>query len=254
MSSYDIFALYYDSLTKNVKYTDRADYLLKVLKSLNHDVGIALDLACGTGSLTIELYKNNIDVYGVDASNSMLSVAKDKAYDLDVDIMFLCQKMENLDLFGTVNTVFCCLDSINHLRSFEIMQEVFDRVSLFLEPNCYFVFDFNTPYKHEFVLAENAFVYDTKDVYCVWQNNYRAENHRVDVTLDFFEKENTKYNRYTEKFFEITCDTNSLVEMLKKSGFKDIKIFDDMTENPPKEDTQRIVVFAKKGNFMKGMD
>lgn len=246
MSSYDIFALYYDKLTQNVDYTGRAEYLLSILKSVNHCAGITLDLACGTGSLTIELFKKGIDIYGVDASSAMLCTAKDKCYDEDLDIMFLCQKMENLDLYGTINTCFCCLDSINHLKNFKTMQMAFDKVSLFMEKDGYFIFDFNTPFKHKEVLKDNVFVYDTSEVYCVWQNNYRAENNRVDVTLDFFEKENNKYNRYSEKFYEITCEPQVLIEMLEKSGFTDIKIFDDMSFDLPKNDTQRIVVVAKK--------
>lgn len=55
--------------------------------------------------------------------------AKDKAYDMEADVMFLCQKMQTLDLFGTVNTVFCSLDSINHLSGEAQVQAAFDRVA-----------------------------------------------------------------------------------------------------------------------------
>ena len=107
MAGYDVFARYYDALTANVDYKGRAAYLKKLLEHLHHEPGIVLDLACGTGSLTLELYKLGMDVYGVDGSIAMLSEAKDKAYDMEADVMFLCQKMQTLDLFGTVNTVFC---------------------------------------------------------------------------------------------------------------------------------------------------
>ena len=246
MSNYNVFAQYYDCLTENIDYTGRASYLLSVLERLGHNAGITLDLACGTGSLTLELYKKGVDVYGVDASSAMLSIAMDKAYDENADILFLRQKMEKLDLFGTVQTVFCSLDSINHIKNFDLMQKVFDKVALFLEKDCYFIFDFNTVHKHKNVLAQNCFVFETDKVYCVWQNLYKNENNKVDINLDFFVKNDDTYIRSSESFYEITCETDKLVEMLNKSGFCDIQIFDDMTFNPQTQTTERITVVAKK--------
>lgn len=82
-----------------------------------------------------------MDVYGVDGSIAMLSEAKDKAYDMEADVMFLCQKMQTLDLFGTVNTVFCSLDSINHLSGEAQVQAAFDRVAFFMDNDSWFIFD-----------------------------------------------------------------------------------------------------------------
>ena len=170
-------------------YKGRAAYLKKLLEHLHHEPGIVLDLACGTGSLTLELYKLGMDVYGVDGSIAMLSEAKDKAYDMEADVMFLCQKMQTLDLFGTVNTVFCSLDSINHLSGEAQVQAAFDRVAFFMDNDSWFIFDVNTLYKHEKVLGNNTYIYDLADIYCAWQNRYNPQDHSVAISLDFFEKE-----------------------------------------------------------------
>ena len=79
MSSYSTFAQYYDELTQNVDYAERAEYFCGLLNSLRHPAGLVLDLACGTGSLTLQLKKRGLDVYGADASYEMLSVAQQKA-------------------------------------------------------------------------------------------------------------------------------------------------------------------------------
>ena len=68
MEKYTFFADYYDVLTENVDYESRADYFLEILKKHNHEPKEVLDLACGTGSFTIELKKRNIDVFGIDGS------------------------------------------------------------------------------------------------------------------------------------------------------------------------------------------
>lgn len=141
MSSYTAFARYYDSLTLNVNYPERAKYLCNLFSRYSHHTGITLDLACGTGSLTVELAKRGLDIYGIDGSMSMLSVAQQKTADNDLNILFLCQQMQYIDLYGTVDTVVCALDSINHLTSEKDVQSAFQRVSLFLNEDGFFVFD-----------------------------------------------------------------------------------------------------------------
>ena len=61
-SSYAVFAQYYDDLTQNVEYVKWADYLLELLKRLGHQPGLTVDLACGTGTLTLELCRRGVDI------------------------------------------------------------------------------------------------------------------------------------------------------------------------------------------------
>ena len=115
-------------------------------------------------------------------------------------MLFLCQKMQRLDLYGTVDTVFCALDSINHLSGPEQVLETFKRVAFFLNDDGWFIFDVNTPFKHEKVLADNTFVYDLPDIYCVWQNTYNPQDGSVAIELDFFERQGKLYARSSERF------------------------------------------------------
>jgi ubiquinone/menaquinone biosynthesis C-methylase UbiE len=248
VSSYNAFAFYYDALMRNVNYPRYADYLCQILEKEHHNAGLTLDLACGTGSLTMALQDKGLDVYGIDGSPDMLSIAQQKAMEQGKQTLFLCQKMQDLDLYGTVNTVFCVLDSINHMTDENDVQKAFERVSLFLEPDGYFVFDVNTVYKHREVLGNNTFVYDTDDVFCVWQNQYHADgSHCVDIDLDFFERENkSTYYRSEESFRERAYSAESLHQMLLKAGLDVVSIYDEMTFHKPRPDSERIVFVTKK--------
>ena len=62
MAGYSVFAQYYDRLTANAGYSRRAEYFLALLERLGHAPGLTLDLACGTGSLTLELFQRGVDV------------------------------------------------------------------------------------------------------------------------------------------------------------------------------------------------
>ncbi len=247
--SYSAFAKYYDSLTRNVDYSGRAEYLCRILKHLNHPAGLTIDLACGTGSLTLELAKRGFDVYGLDASPEMLSVAQQKAAALGSSILYVCQKMQEMDLYGTVDTAVCMLDSVNHLPSAADLQEAFRRVALFLNPGGYFIFDANTLYKHRNILADNVFVYDMEDVYCVWQNRCEEKTARVSISLDFFERNGKTYTRSSEHFYEYAYSSEKLQAMLKQAGLQTKGIWSDGAFDAPGAHTERLVIAAvKPGN------
>ena len=244
MSGYHIFSQFYDNLTFNVDYVKRAEYLQSVLSLCGHPWGLTLDLACGTGSLTLELKEKGVDIFGIDGSYDMLSIAMEKAADRGEEVLFLRQQMENLDLYGTIDTCICTLDSLNHITDKDKLQKVFDRVALFMNPDGYFVFDVNTVYKHQHILGNNTFVYDTDSEYCVWQNSLK-ENNIVNIELDIFEREGEVYHRHTERFKERAYGIDELKEMLSKSGFEALHVYHDMTTEPLRCDSDRAVFVAR---------
>lgn len=248
MASYGDFAYYYDSLTGNVNYEERCAYIRGLLAENGVGEGILLDLACGTGTVALAMSDMGFDVIGVDASEDMLNIAQEKKMETGSDVIFLCQKMEELDLFGTINAAVSTLDSINHVTDEETVKEIFRRVSLFMEDKGVFIFDVNTPYKHKEVLGDNTFVYDMDDVYCVWQNS-TDENLLTRVMLDIFEKDEEDeetYYRYCEEFAEKGYALEDIKQWLELYKFEVIGIYEELTKNPVGKDTQRAVFVAKK--------
>ena len=133
MNSYSFLAGSYDKLTYDVGYADWADYIEKHFNKRGIPGKTVLDLACGTGSLTLELANRGYEMIGVDLSPDMLSEASEKAAETEgIPPIFLCQSMEKLDLYGTIDACVCCLDSVNYFTDLRELKEVFARVSLFL--------------------------------------------------------------------------------------------------------------------------
>lgn len=249
MSGYHSFSYFYDKLTSNISYKERAEYFDKLIKKHNGNKNILLDLACGTGSLSEEFSRMGYDVIGVDASEEMLNEALDKKFDSGLNIQYLCQDMTKLDMFGTIDVTICALDSINHLKNAEEVQTTFGKVSLFCEPNGLFIFDVNMPYKHQNVLADNTFVYDMDDVFCVWQNSFNTESkdYRVDISLDIFGKtENGLFERYYDELSEIAFEREVIEKMLVSAGFSVEAVYDFDTVNPPMDNSEKLVFVARK--------
>lgn len=245
--SYDIFSRFYDTLTDNVEYRKRADYFCRLLSSYGVNGGILLDLACGTGSMSVEMASRGYDVIGVDCSVGMLNTAQAKAFESGKSILFLCQDMRELDLYGTVDCAVSVLDSINHLPDITAVKQAFNKVSLFMNRGGIFAFDMNTLHKHREILGDNAFIYDCGDFFCAWQNELREDDCTVDITLDFFEQDDDgSWYRSGEEFAERAYEINAVKELLNECGFEVMAVLDDMSETEATENSERAVFVAKK--------
>ena len=244
--SYDDFSRYYDLLTDNVEYKKRADYFCRLLSMCGIKNGILLDLGCGTGSMSFEMADRGFDVIGVDSSVGMLSAAQQKMFENGKRILLLNQKMQEIDLYGTVDCAVCVLDGINHLDNAEDVKQTFGKVSLFMNKGGVFAFDVNTIHKHKNVLADNAFVFEPEGVFCAWQNRFNPEDNSVEINLDFFEEEDGVYYRSSESFTEKAYELDDIKSWLEETGFEVVGIYDDMTTDKVMPESERAVFLAKK--------
>lgn len=246
--SYDIFSSVYDILTENVEYERISNKICSLLHKNGVDRGLLLDLGCGTGTLSFLLEQRGFDIIGVDASEDMLAVANEKKYEDNSSALFLCQKAEELDLFGTIQCAVSTLDTFNHIGNIEKIEKAISLVSLFMDMNGIFIFDMNTPYKHIKILGNNTFVYDMDEVYCVWQNSYDKASEKTDIDLDFFIKneDDDCFERYSESFSEYVYDINEIINIIKKCGFTLLATTDDYSDEPVCDTTERITFICKK--------
>ncbi len=244
MSAYSLLARFYDTLTCDVPYGAIADYYQALFKRKDVPVQTVLDLACGTGTLTCLLAERGFDMIGVDASEEMLSVAAQKAYNTANRPMLINQSLEQLDLFGTVDAAVCSLDGMNYIRP-DMIAEVFRRVMLFLEPGGMFIFDIHTPSKLKSLDGE-VFLDETDDVYCVWRAEFDKEENACHYGMDIFAREGKKWTRSREEHIEYAYEIHSLEKMLKEQGYADVSVYGDMTFEKPGESDKRIFMTAGK--------
>ena len=246
MNGYGAFAAFYDALTDDVDYAAWADYLLAAFSRHGGGADTVLDLACGSGSLSLELARRGCEVIGVDSSADMLAVAREKAAEEGADVLFLCQDMRALDLYGTVDGAVCMLDSLSHILHTDDLREIFRRLGLFVAPDGLLIFDVNTPYKHAHVLGDNAFVFEREEFVCAWRNRYLPATHEVEMALDFFlEEEDGTYSRYTDSVRERAYSLQTWKNLLAEAGFDLLGVYDERRFPAPAEDAQRWVLVAK---------
>lgn len=245
MSSYQTFAYLYDELTQNVEYEKRCNYICSFLNKNNLSSGTVLDLACGTGSFSVLLMNRGFDIVGIDCSEEMLEIASNRLSEAGNNFSLMKAKMQNFSLSAKVDAAICCLDSINHLNSLDDVEQTFKNVFSSLNKNGMFIFDVNTIYKHNEVLADNTFVFDEDDYYLVWDNE-KEDDRTVRLILDMFIYNGSSYDRYGEEFEETAYSVTELKNALDKAGFSDIKIYDELTFDKPNDKSERIYFVCKK--------
>lgn len=195
---YNDFAEVYDCL-QDADYEKFVNYYEAVFKRYGVQPKLVLDLACGTGNITLPMAKRGYDMIGIDLSCEMLNIAREKAYDEGQDILFLNQDMTEFELYGTVDAIVCALDGINYITEPELLGKVFRLVENYLNPGGVMVFDINSEYKLSHVLGDNTFVNEEQGIYYVWQNNYSAETKICEFELNFFEEQDDgTYLRFDE--------------------------------------------------------
>lgn len=244
MNSYEALSAYYDRFTEDVGYAGWADFFERVFAREGVQPRLILDLACGTGSLTRLLADRGYEMIGADASPDMLMQAMQNTMDCDPRPLFLNQRMEDLDLYGTVDVCLCCLDSINYVTDPDTLQKAFERVHLFLEPQTgLFVFDVNTPEKFARIDG-NAYVREDEDVFCVWQA--AVEDGLCAYQFDIFEHDGEAWTRAQETHEERVYPLEQLAAMLARAGFSEIKTYGDQSFSPVRGGEDRVYFTARK--------
>ena len=244
---YDLLAPIYDEINKELDYKKWADFIEKsAIQSLKKRPELVLDLASGTGSMTLELASRGYDMIGVDCSTEMLGIARERAEKMGLDILWLCQDMREFELYGTVDLVISTLDSINHLISDKDLKKCLKLVHNYLNPDGIFIFDINGKAKFENVYGQETYVFETEDCFCTWQNDYDPQSRLCDFYITLF-KENGDgtYERYDEEQSEKMYKISDLKKALLKEGFEFIGAYSDFDFTEAKDSDERIYIVAK---------
>lgn len=244
--AYNEFAYFYDELNEAADYDALYWYVVSELAAHGVTDGLLADLGCGTGELTLMLSQAGYDVIGIDRSEEMLSVLREKADELGMTgrVLLLQQDLLQLDLYGTIRAAVSTFDTYNHIGPLENFEKAIAKAAFFMEKDGVFLFDLNTPYKHAEVLGGQTFDLDAEDALCHWTNRYDAASGRVDISIEIREKETGDV--WKEEFSEYSYPLPTVKELLDKYGFTVARVADGEDFGPVRQDSQRWIITAVK--------
>ena len=246
MGAYENLAFSYDRLTNDVDYAATVDFYFEILNREGLHPRTAVDLACGTGSVTMLLAKRGLEVIGVDLSEDMLTVAFQKGMEQNLQARFICQPLQALRLPRAVDMAVCALDSLDYITDPEDCRRAIRRVYKHLNPGGIFIFDVNTPAKLR-AMDGQVFLDEDDDVYCVWRGEFDEETNICTYGMDLFQRQGSVWQRSGEEHCEYAYSEQQLVAYLKEAGFCRIEVYADRLFEMPRPNEQRIYIKARKG-------
>ena len=253
MDAYTSFAAVYDTFMDNIPYEEWKSYLEELLKEYGVQDGLVLDLGCGTGTMTELLAADGYDMIGVDNSEEMLEIAREKQIKSGHEILYLLQDMREFELYGTVGAVFSICDSLNYITEPEELKQVFRWVNNYLDPGGIFIFDFNTEYKYREVLGDQTIAESREDCSFIWDNYYDEEEAINELALSLFVKEpsdsdadDNLFRKYEELHVQKGYTLKQMKQMVADSGLTLLAAYDAFTHEPADEECERIYIIAKE--------
>lgn len=243
--AYGEFAKIYDELiNEDINYDEMVKRILDICNLHNLELNDYLDIACGTGNVTIRIAKYFKNIYGVDLSEDMLREAFDKFKKDKIKGKIICQDMTELSLNREFDLITSVLDSTNYITDINGLQEYFKGVYNHLKSNGLFIFDVNSYYKLSEILGNNIYTYSEEEVFYTWENVF--EEDLLSMFLTFFVKKGELYERFEEEHLERAYTEEQLEKELEKANLEVIAKFDGYTENYVQANTERIVYVVKK--------
>jgi len=236
---YENIAKFYDRLGWSnfpLKLWEQMKIYLKQenFKPTNH-----LDIACGTGALSIKITSEGILSEGLDYSSEMIKSARNNAETANLDIEFYHADMRSFRLNNTYDLITCTYDSINHLLSIDEWKQTFSSVKTHLNDNGLFVFDVNTLKALKERWNSININKDNLENYLIQRGIYYEDKGIATATFTAFTKEeNGLYDSFEETFTEIAFPSSQIFNILKEIGFNNITIADsnfNRLTNPDEE-------------------
>ncbi len=247
MSIYNSFADVYDIFMDNIPYDEWVMFIEKIWEKYELKPELVCEIGCGTGNITQRLANKGYDMLGIDLSEDMLMVARDKNYDNETNIMYLMQDMRKFELFGTVDCILSICDSLNYIKTEQDLLKVFKLVDNYLHPNGLFVFDLNTKHKFKNIYGSNTFTDINEKGAYIWENSFDEENSINEYNVTFFLKDEEEeiFYKYEEFHEERAYDIDVVKNLLVEAGLKIEGVFgENFVEYS--EDLDRVYIVARE--------
>lgn len=226
-----------------------------LLKWASKSTGPIIDLACGTGRITIPLAKNGYELVGVDIHKGMLDEAKRKSNSLNLAIQWVQQDCTELDLGLTSTFIYSVGNSFQHFLTNEEQNHLLSSINKHLKHNGIFIFGTRFPNAEE-LLQPNTEEY--------WRSYIDKEtSYKVDMyTISSYDslkqvQHYTTIRKYygtdgsiiDEKRTNISLRyvfPKEMERLLSTHGFEIVHLYSDWKETPISQNSDGMIYVCRK--------
>lgn len=247
-------APYYDALMRDIPYRRWRDYVAALVQLAGRQQILSerlpvLDLACGTGTLTLEYARDGHRVVGVDISPDMIAVARQKAAARQLPAEFrvgdAAELSEEPGAFGLCISLF---DSLNYVTDPARLQESFRRVRKVLMDGGLFIFDLNTSVALERRMFDQEDLTPGESVRYRWRSTYDPATRLCRVNMEFWVRNaDGTEDSFVEVHWQRAYSDDEVRHMLSAAGFVRVTGYEAYRLKPPGPQSDRIFYVAEVG-------
>lgn len=244
---YKNLASVYDKLMEDIPYEAWGDFIEEIIESKRPGCKKILDLGSGTGRISSLLSQKGYMVTNLDLSAEMLEEAKKLYAQKGLSGEFIQMDMKDLDYSSQFECLLSTFDTLNYFTDPKELENLFRAAFLALDQDGLFIFDMNTLNKFEKILGQEIYTYNTDEIVYIWENNYNSNKERIEIDISFFIKEaNDSYRRFNEYHVQKYYPPQEIEALLRKAGFKEVKIYEDwQVENLDSQNIRNFFMAAK---------
>lgn len=206
-----------------------------ILKWAKQDEPI-VELACGTGRLTIPIAQKGFRIIGVDLHEGMLKRARQKAEELDLSIEFVQQDCTQLDIPVKASLAFMTGNSFQHFLTNEAQNALLQSVRKHLVEDGVFIFDTRNPILQELsVLDEYEEKFVDKDGNQVIESSRDKYDHLTQIldcqTNRKVYRDGTLIAESQDGILLRYSYPQEMNRLLQENGFEIVQVYGDWDEN-----------------------
>lgn len=140
---FNAYGEYYDLIYADKDYEKECDFVEEAFRKYSQSKPKKLlDAGCGTGGHALPLAKRGYQVTGVDASRTMIKIAREKSKRFAVNLDFREMDLRKLQLHQKFDACVCMFAVMDYLTTNKDVVDALTRIRRHLKKNSLFIFDF----------------------------------------------------------------------------------------------------------------
>jgi predicted TPR repeat methyltransferase len=235
------YAKYYDVFNSEKDYVKESSYIDSIIKEFNSKTKKILDIGCGTGLHDFELANLNYDVTGIDISNNMIEIAKEKSLRSRNNVNFYLDHDQNYESLSKFDAIISLFHVVSYQITYSNLEKLFAVASKNLKSGGLFIFDYwyspaveyqKLEKREKMILVDGKSYTKSSE-----PHSYSQDIHKINITIcceDFSFNEEHLMKSFTPQDFS------------QFSDFKQVQNYAWMTKSKPSKNNWSAVTILRK--------
>lgn len=252
MTEPDALALYEDAEFYDAEFATRGHEIPFYCRWASRTGGPILEVACGSGRLTLPIAQQGLEIVGLDLSASMLARAQAKSTNETPAVEWIHQDCRTMDLGRTFKLIFSATNAMQHLTDGESIDSFLRAARRHLSPDGRLILDVMNPSMKKLSrTADEPYAFksftmpDGRRIDVEARSWYRADVQQLRFTLTYRHAEEI----VRTKDVAMRCFfPEELRALCRHNGFTITQQYGDYDERPITSESAKLILVCSRSD------